>query len=326
LAISALTGCTPSDPRISGSPQPALTGRAATAAPTPSPRPTIPAASAAAASELELAGLAAAILSGPHRGDLSSRQRVVLTTIRDSHRQHVIALRSPEPAQRPTTTSTPWPQPPGTALKLTLAKSLSLLTRSEQAQAGRLRAAALSANGVTALLLGSMAVAADTFATAAVSKTAVGALSSSRPHQPVTELSDIEAIQAMVRQLHAIIYGYQLALGHLSEASPPGREALSALRNYRLFRDRLTQILIQRGASVPVAAPAYVPPLQPTTAEKSARLIRLMEVALEPYGGVWLASATQRSDRKLALNALLRTTRASLSWGAPLHSWPGWPD
>lgn len=139
-------------------------------------------------------------------------------------------------------------------------------------------------------------------------------------------VSDIEAIQEMVRQLHAIVYGYQLALGQLSEANPSGKRALAGLQAHRAHRDRLEQLLVDRSAQVPVAEPAYVPPIPLVSAQSSAELIRRMEIALTPFCGLWLASATRSADRAMAFDALTRTAATARSWGAPLAVWPGWQD
>jgi hypothetical protein len=206
---------------------------------------------------------------------------------------------------------------------MTLPRSIVLLQARETAQGSRLRDVALESAGFTALLFGSMSVAATSFSTAL----RTGATTSQiHTHGIMTALSDTQAIQEMLRQLHAIVYGYQLALGHLSESSPTGKRALAGLAESRMLGDRLEQLLVSRSAAVPAAAPAYVPPIQPTTAAKSAELIKLMEIALGPFCGLWLASATLSSDRLLAFDSLSTATASALSWRAPLNPWPGWPS
>ena len=76
------------------------------------------------------------------------------------------------------------------------------------------------------------------------------------------QLSDVEAMQLLVRQLHAIIYGYQLAIGQLADG---GRRdsAFGRLREHRILLDWLTTALVARSAQVPVAEPAYVPSVNP---------------------------------------------------------------
>ena len=139
-------------------------------------------------------------------------------------------------------------------------------------------------------------------------------------------LSDVEALQAVVRQLHALVFGYQLALGRLPASTSDGRRALASLEDHRRLRNRLEQELIRRSANVPAAAPAYVPPVRPTTAARSAALIQRMETALRPFCGLWLASATKPGDRRRALDTLAETDATARSWGAALTAWPGWQD
>ena len=50
------------------------------------------------------------------------------------------------------------------------------------------------------------------------------------------QLSDVEAMQQLVRQLHAIVYGYQLAIGRLADGSAPA-VAVARLREQRILLD-----------------------------------------------------------------------------------------
>lgn len=331
-AVSAVagTGCTPSDPSIdspAAGGAPAAPTRPPTAGPS-SPAstegpPGAPKSGAAVAGEQALTELAAGILVGRHRGALSAAQRTMVTAVRDTHSQHSAALRSATPTSRPTA-----PLPPASATSselaaLTLKQSLSLLARGEARQATRLRRAALGDVGYSALLWGSMMVVADAFAdTVSTSPAPVDAAPGAR--RPMPAVSDVEALQSMLRQLHAVIYGYQLALGRLQASSREGRRAMAALKAHRTLRDELTQVLLSRSATVPAAEPAYVPTVEPTTAERSGRLIRGMETALEPFCGLWLASAGRPADRSLALDTLAATAARGRSWGAPVTVWPGW--
>lgn len=321
--LPGLTGCTPSDPRIDAV-SPAPSGHLNRTTPpspsSPASAPVTPGTDETAASEQALADLAAAILAGPPRSKLTTAQRRTLTAVRDGHRQHAAALRSPA-----TSAGTPGSPSPGLA-KLSVKKSLLLLAGREQQQAGRLRRGALAADGGDALLRGSMMVAATGYAGALRGRREVASVASARPGPATAAVSDVAALQSVVRQLHALVYGYQVALGQLSASSPPGRRALAALAARRGLRDRLAQILLDRSAAVPAAAGAYVPLVQPTTAHKSQVLIRRMETAFEPFCGLWLASAARADDRRLALESLADTAAAAQEWGAAVRPWPGWPD
>ena len=132
----------------------------------------------------------------------------------------------------------------------------------------------------------------------------------------------VEAEQEMVRQLHAIVYGYQLALGRLTGARRD--TAAAELRRHRILRDRLTARLLNRKAEVPVADAAYVPSTNPRNAATAAKLIRQMETALVPFCGLWLAAATAPAERTEALDQVGRTLGVARQWGASLPAWPGW--
>jgi hypothetical protein len=208
--------------------------------------------------------------------------------------------------------------------KLSLKKSLSLLAAREKSQAGAASRVAVAATGFDALLSGSVSVAARSYAAALSTTDSVSMKETGDPPRPMSAVSDVAGMQSMVRQLHALVYGYQIALGRLSRSSGDGRRALRSLRGHRRLRDRLEDSLVKRSASVPAAAGAYVPTVEPTTAGRSRRLIRGMEVAFQPFCGLWLASATTAADRRLALDTLEKAMDTARAWGADLTVWPGW--
>ncbi len=108
-------------------------------------------------------------------------------------------------------------------------------------------------------------------------------------------LSDVEAVQGMVRQSHALVYGYQLAIGRLPVVSRQHARAVRELRAQRVLRDRLTDWLRRRSAEVPVASPAYVGSTVPRDASSSALLLRQMQTAFQPFCGLWLAAAGSKA-------------------------------
>ena len=131
-------------------------------------------------------------------------------------------------------------------------------------------------------------------------------------------LSEVAAVQEMVRQLHAMVYGYQLAIGKLrvlSKTASSGRAR--ALLTSRVFRDRLIARLRKRSAEVPAAEPAYVPSVVPRNAATAGKLIMRMHTALQPFCGLWLAAAESQADRTQALSALGSEVKIARSWGAP---------
>ena len=95
---------------------------------------------------------------------------------------------------------------------MSLEGSLALLSRRETAAAGHYRSAALKATGSEALVWGSVSVAAASF-TPVIGSSNPPAARPVANRQPVEILAEDAAVQELVRQLHAIVYGYQLAIG-----------------------------------------------------------------------------------------------------------------
>ena len=315
LALPWLAGCAPSDPAVDspptpGTPSPAA-GSSPAASPSATPAPSNPTAGQAAR-EQDLAALAAAILVGPHRNELSKDRRQLLTFLRNAHTAHAQAITSPLPAPAPVRIS-----------EMSLNRSLALLSRRETAAAGHYRSAALKATGSEALLWGSVSVAAASFAPVVGSSNPPAA----RPvasRQPVEVLPEATAVQELVRQLHAVVYGYQLAIGKFKVLSAQRRKAERELLAHRVFRDRLIVWLRRHSADVPAAEPAYVPSVVPRNPASAGRLIMRMQTALQPFCGLWLAASTTQPDRQQALTALTTAMKTARSWGAPLAAWPGY--
>jgi Domain of unknown function (DUF4439) len=315
LTIPWLAGCTPSDPTVDS---PALapgTPSAATSNPAANPNatPAAPSPSAAAAApELALAALASAILGGPNRSQLSKDRRQLLTFLRNAHTAHAQAIANPPPTAAPVNIG-------GMSLNSTLA----LLSRRESSAASHYRSAALKAKGSDALLWGSLSVAAGSFA-AAIGSSNPPATRAVANRDPVEVLSEAVAIQELVRQLHAIVYGYQVAIGRLKVLSKQRSKAEHELLAHRIFRDQLIAWLKKHSAEVPAAEPAYVPSVVPRNAATAAKLIMRMQTALQPFCGLWLAASATQADRQQALTAMNNAVKTGRSWGAPLAAWPGW--
>jgi hypothetical protein len=310
LAVPWLAGCSPATntPVVTPASTPAAS---ATASPSPTAVESHPSA-AAAAPEQALAALAAAILGGPHHKELSKSQRALVTFLRNAHTAHAHAIATPLPSQA--------------AVKLagqSLNSSLALLARRETTAVSRYRHAALQTKGSDALLWGSLAIASGNFV-AAINSGKPGAIGAVANRKPVEVLSEVAAVQELVRQLHAIVYGYQLALGKMQVLSSTRSKAERELLAERIFRDRLIAWLRKRSAEVPAAEPAYVPSVVPHSPATAGRLIMRMQAALQPFCGLWLAAAASQADRQQALTALGSAVKTARSWGAPLSAWPGW--
>jgi Domain of unknown function (DUF4439) len=312
LAMPWLAGCNPSDPAVDTPIDTPLSAPPGTGA-TPKPNPTtLDPAARHAASEQALAALAASILGGSHLEQLSKERRRLVTFLRNAHSAHALAIANPLPSQAPVKTA-------GQSLNT----SLALLERRENLAAGRYRQAALRAKGSDALLWGSMSIAAGDFA-AAIGSGKPPATNTVSDRNPVEILSEVTAVQELVRQLHAMVYGYQLAIGRLKVLSRLRPQAESELLAERIFRDRLIVWLRQRSAEIPAPEPAYVPSVVPRNPATAGKLIMLMQMALQPFCGLWLAAAASQADRQQAFSALGSAVKTAGSWGAPLNAWPGW--
>jgi Domain of unknown function (DUF4439) len=313
LGVPWLAGCSSGEPVVDApisTPPPSNPPAGATASPSPTAAESHP--SAGAAPEQALAALAAAILGGQRREQLSKDRRTLLTFVRNTHTAHARAIADPLPSQAP--------------VKLggqSVSSSLALLARREGAAAGRYHSVALNSTGQDALLWGSLSVASGGFAAAIALANPPGVRAVAAP-KPVEVLSEVAAVQEMVRQLHAMVYGYQLAIGKfkvLSKARPRAERELLATR---VFRDRLIAWLRKRSAEVPAAEAAYVPSVVPRNGATAGKLIMRMHTALQPFCGLWLAAAQSQADRTQALSALGSEVKIARSWGAPLGAWPGW--
>ncbi|SEQ13712.1 DUF4439 domain-containing protein [Microlunatus flavus] len=320
-AAPLLAGCSTS-PTVQPPPGGATSARTAPPSASPAPAPTVP---AAATAEQSLSALAAAVLAGPHRKDLAGAQRTLLTFLRDAHADHAVALAGDDPSSRPTTSA---PSPSAHAPDLrgqSLSASLKRLAQAESRQASAQRRAATTASGLDALLAGSLAVAAETYA-AALSASKAPPVGRLRAHRPAPLLTDVAATSQLVAQLHAVVYGYQLAIGKLKYASGARRRAVSELAAARTLLDTEIAFLLSRKADVPAAEPAYAPTAGVRSAGDAIRLVRGMQYRLGPFVGLTLAAAATPKERTAALTQLRSTVRTAGAWGAGLQAWPGWPD
>ncbi len=320
-AVLGSAGCSLSDPRIeppAGQAGGGPNGPGGATPQPPPPRPTFAGAAEGAESERRLAGLAVATITGWHK-ELGDRAEL-LVAIRDGHLAHATALLGAEPTTRPTDHPTTAIKPHATAKSATAA--LKRLVAAEHTAAARRRTAALATTGLGSLLWASMSVAAGSYATA-LSDTAAVQLRKPRAPQPMPVLSDVEAMQRLVEQLHAANFGYPMAIGQLADG---GRRnaAIRQLRHRRDLRDALVGRLQARKAEIPIAEPAYVPSVYPRTNATAGQLVQDMESRLAPFVGLWLAAVSTAPDRTRAFDELSTTVANALRWGSPLPRWPGW--
>jgi uncharacterized protein DUF4439 len=318
-ALPVLAGCSLSTPTVSNpsgttpTPTGSTPARSASPRPTSTPTPVVAGARAAATTELALAGLAQAILAGPRRGELSADQRSLLRFVAGAHQAHAAVL---DPAVRP--------GGPADVSRLTLTQALTRLARSETAAAGRHRSAALAVAGEDCLRFGAVAAAASLYAGVVTTDRRVP--TSARPRTPtaLARSTDTAAVQSLVAQLHALVYGYQLAIGRMPVAARRDDQAVAELMQHRIRRDRMISWLRRRDAEVPVPEPAYRPSVEVRDGATGARLVRTMLVALQPFAAIWLASAND-TEREWALSFFLTNADLARGWGAALPVWPGSP-
>ena len=315
FSLPLLAGCTLSDPTIDNPKRtPPRLGPSTAPSPSPSasatPTPTAAGAQRVATTELGLAGLVRAILTGPQRRGLPADQRNLLEFLVKAHRAHAGAL-------------DPSASPPGPVRidQLSLAQSLARLARSQAAAATSHRAVALALRGRDAARIGAVAVAAGLYSDVISAGSAVPTTGRPNPTE-IPLLTDVEAVRSLVAQLHALVYGYQLAIGRLPVASDRHDQAVAELLQHRIERDRLITWLTRRSAEVPVPEPAYRPTVEPRDAGSAARLIRTMLVALQPFAAVWLAAAGD-ADRGSAFTTFSTIVDRARAWNAPLPIWPG---
>lgn len=326
LAAAAVTGlltaagCSGAQPRGDGggTTTPTTGGSSIPTAASGSARPAAsPGVAAGADAESSVAALAAALLGS--KAELTSRQRRVVTAARDAHRLHASVLRSPDPTARSAAGSTPGPTPAKPAKV-----SLSALVAAERSLANRHARVVGAARGLDALLFGSLSVAATTYASALGATSGVPIAKATADPPTPQVLDEVAGIQGALTGLHALIYGYQAAIGRLSAGSGTANRALAGLTERRALRDQLISLLIARKASVPAAEPAYaIPKLR--SAGAATALIASMETAFVPFTGQWLAAAAQPSDHSLAWSTMKRAASLARSWGGPISAWPGWP-
>ena len=266
-----------------------------------------------------MADLAGATLTGKESADLSKSQRALLASVRNGHLDHATSLRSPEPTSRPKPASGT-PAPPG---EPDLDASLASLIKRERAAARSHARATLASSGFPALLWASMSVAATSYASALGQDAAVPVASSKR--RPLPDVAETKAVTELVTQLHAVIYGYQLAIGQFPVLSKRRARAVADLLGVRILRERLISILTRRSADVPVPEAAYVPSVRVHDVATAGRLIAQMQTALLPFCGLFVAAAENAKDRSLAFDTLAGSAKTARSWGAPITAWPGWP-
>lgn len=305
LAGTALGGCAVSDPTMSG------------------PKPTQLVASRAPLTQsAEIAALESGLAEAAATLAVSdSKNADRFASLSQAHRLHATALSDEEPLSRPSPDASP-AQPPAKASK----KQQKALSKEQTEQLKEVRetasAAAEAETGLRALLLASVAA----FAAAAPALGRSGTVAIGSPAPQVLASSEGGAAADLLRQLYAIVYGYQAAAAPLRAASQARKECMARLAAHERLSDTLVDALAASKTEVPVAEPVYALPYRMSNADKSAKLRAQMEAALLPYLGSWLAVAGDSRVSQLAVAGLLDGAAAAAKLGGTVPTWPGFND
>lgn len=134
-------------------------------------------------------------------------------------------------------------------------------------------------------------------------------------------MTEIEALQAAIAGEHAALYGVGVAGGKLSGAR--FAQATASFEEHRRRRDQLAEILIQDGQTPAAAEPAYDLPQSVTNAATATALVLLIERRLSVVYAALVEAAEKEPTRTMAVQALIVTSRAQLTWGGAPQAFPG---
>ena len=267
-----------------------------------------------------------------------------LAVAADVHERHLVALSLPSPETRPGTTGPPTsgspspgapsPSAPSTSVQppalpeVRLPDTQAAAMKALGSVLGKVRAGHLdrsaSADGSVALLWACLAAAAAQGSVLTRRSSAVAAPPDEPEHPPYRAMTPTAAAQALLAQLHAIVFGYQVALTPLSgDTAEPHRARLAELRQHR---DVVATVLRDLDAEVPAAEPEYDTGGRITTDKAAVALVARMEHALLPHLGNWVAATEDGGHRRTAAGWLGSATADAVRAGATTSWWPGWPD
>ena len=134
-------------------------------------------------------------------------------------------------------------------------------------------------------------------------------------------MTEKDALQAALAGEHAAMYGVGVAGGKLAGAR--FAQATAAFEEHRRRRDQLTDLVIQNGGTPVAAEPAYDLPQAVTDAASATALVLLIERRLSVVYADLVEAAEQTPVRTLAIQALIATSRAQLTWGGTAQPFPG---
>jgi hypothetical protein len=134
-------------------------------------------------------------------------------------------------------------------------------------------------------------------------------------------LTENEALQAALAGEHAALYGVGVAGGKLSGAR--FARATASFEEHRKRRDQLAGLLVDAGETPVAAEPAYDLPQPVTNAATATALVLLIERRLSVVYADLVESAEKDTVRTMAVQALIATSSAQLSWGGTPQAFPG---
>ncbi|MGW7679940.1 ferritin-like domain-containing protein [Kribbella sp. NPDC054772] len=134
-------------------------------------------------------------------------------------------------------------------------------------------------------------------------------------------MNQVEALQAALAGEHAALYGVGVAGGKLSGAR--FRDATDTFEQHRDNRDRLSALLVAAGETPVAAEPAYDLPQAVTNTATATALVLLIERRIAAVYGDLVEAAEQPAVRAFAVDSLLGSATAQLTWGGAPVAFPG---
>ena len=315
----SLVACRMSEPTIT----PSSTAPTRAAAPSSTAPPPLTGRDEGLAAELAVLARLDALAGA----DRSKAERANLAWCERAHRRRSEALLAEAPETRPsapTGSAAPsLPPLPTVASPTSGAAARKGADRALSRAVSGHRDRAIALSGAESLFWASLAAAATQSRVVVAAEDRVELPGEEPEHGPYQPLTEVAAAQALLTQVHAIVFGYQVALAPVP--AQDGQSWVARLEQHRVVRDQVAELLRDRGASVPAAEPEYETGDAADSVGAARDLVARMESALLPFTGAWVA-ACRGADRRRAVGWLLTGARIAVSSGAAPRLWPGWPD
>ncbi len=188
----------------------------------------------------------------------------------------------------------------------------------KQAQVTEAKFAA-QCDGLNSLTWASMAAWAGSVAAHASGSSALS--TTTTPAKPVTA-TEKRALADVIAQIHALVFGSELALVPLSRSDSAYATVNTAWSTWQQRRDTLSTTLRSLGGEVPGSQEPY-DIAAPTSAAAAVSLVGSLETSFLATAGTWVAAAEESRPEAVAL--LASAASEAVTHGGPLQVWPGWP-